>query len=184
MKNYGTPEMLELLREAVNIGANGEVWHHAHMLWAQSMGLQGYKRLNRYESCKDRAHYIKLQNYALDMFGEILQPSWDYVVTAPEDIKGYLEGYIVWENSVYTRLADISSRLIVMGFPSEAKLVREGLPRKELEKVRRMLTEYGLSGWDMTYILPRTKSYMTKSRKRRRREPPPFVCKPVCIFLL
>lgn len=39
MKNYGTPEMLELLREAVNIEASGEAWHHAHMLWAQSMGL-------------------------------------------------------------------------------------------------------------------------------------------------
>lgn len=166
MKNYGTPEMLELLREAVNIGAHGEVWHHAHMLWAQSMGLQGHKRLNRYESCKDRAHYIKLQNYALDMFGEILQPSWDYAVTAPEDIKGYLEAYVGWENSVYTRLGDISARLVALGFPCEAKLVREGLPQKELEKVRRMLTEYGLSGWDMTYILPADKELHDKIKKK------------------
>lgn len=166
MKNYGTPEMLELLREAVNIGAHGEVWHHRHMLWAQSMGLQGHKRLNRYESGKDRAHYIKLQNYCLDMFGEILQPSWDYAVTAPEDIKSYLEGYIAWENSVYTRLADISNRLIVMGFPCESELVREGLPRKELEKVRRMLTEYSLSGWDMTYILPADKELHDKVKEK------------------
>lgn len=40
-----------------------------------------------------------------------------------------------------------------MGFPCEAKLVREGLPKNEIEKVRRMLTEYGISGWDMSYIL-------------------------------
>lgn len=166
MKSYGTPEMLDLLREAVNIGANGEVWHHAHMLWSQSMGLQGHKRLNRYESCKDRAQYIKLQNYALDMFGEILQPSWDYVVTAPEDIKSYLEGYVSWENSVYAHLADISNQLIVMGFPCEAKLVRKGLPRKELEKVRRMLTEYGLSGWDMAYILQADKELHGKIKKK------------------
>lgn len=166
MKNYGTPKMLDLLREAVNIGANGEVWHHQHMLWAQSMGLQGHKRLNRYESGKDRAHYIKLQNYVLDMFGETLQPSWDYAVTVPEDIKGYLEGYIAWENIVYTRLADISNRLIVMGFPCEAELVREGLPRKELEKVRRMLMEYGLSGWDMTYILPADKALHDKIKEK------------------
>lgn len=158
--------MLELLREAVNIGANGEVWHHAHMLWAQSIGLQGHKRLNRYESCKDRAHYIKLQNYALDMFGEIIQPSWDYVVTVPEDIKGYLDGYIDWENSVYTRLADISNRLIVMGFPCEAELVRDGLPRKELEKVRRMLVEYGLSGWDMAYILLADKALHDRMKEK------------------
>ena len=89
------------------------------------MGLQGHKRLNRYESGKDRAHYIKLQNYCLDLFGEILQPPWDYAVTAPEDIKSCLEGYIAWENSVCTSLAGISNRLIVMGFPCEAELVRE-----------------------------------------------------------
>lgn len=166
MKDYGAPEMLELLREAVNIGAHGEVWHHAHMLWAQSMGLQGHKRLNRYESGKDRAHYIKLQNYALDMFGEILQPSWDYTVTAPEDIKSYLEGYIAWEDSVYTRLGDISARLIAFGFPCEAKLVRDGLPRKELKKMRRMLTEYSLSGWDMTYILPADKALHDRIKKK------------------
>lgn len=166
MKDYGSPEMLELLREAVSIGAHGEVWHHKHMLWAQSMGLQGHKRLNRYESGKDRAHYIKLQNYAMDMFGEVVEPDWNYTVDEPEDIKGYLEGYIAWENSVYTRLADISNRLIVMGFPCEAELVREGLPRKELEKVRRMLTEYGLSGWDMTYILPADKALHDKMKEK------------------
>lgn len=37
-------------------------------------------------------------------------------------------------------------------YTREAELVKEGLPRKELKKVRRMLTEYGLSGWDMTYV--------------------------------
>lgn len=166
MKNYGTPEMLELLREAVNIWANGEVWHHAHMLWAQSMGLQGHKRLNRYESCKDRAHYIKLQNYCLDMFGEIVMPDWDFEATPPDDIKGYLEGYIAWENSVYIRLADINNRLIVMGFPCEADLVKDGLPQKELKKVRRMLVEYGMSGWDMAYILPADKALHDKMKKK------------------
>lgn len=168
MKNYGTPEMLELLREAVDIGANGEVWHHAHMLWAQSMGLQGHKRLNRYESGKDRVHYIKLQNYALDMFGEILQPSWDYSVTAPEDIKRYLEGYLAWENSVYARLGDINNQLIALGFPREAALVRNGLPQKELKKVRRMLAEYGLSSWDMTYILSADKKLHDRMKRKKK----------------
>lgn len=169
MKDYGTPEMLELLQDAVNIGAHGEAWHHKHMLWAQSVGLQGHKRLNRYESCKDRAQYIKLQNYVLDMFGEIIEPEWDYAVAAPEDIKEYLDAYINWENSVYTRLAAISNRLIVMGFPCEAELVREGLPRKELEKVRRMLTEYALAGWDMTYILPADKALHDKIKAKERK---------------
>lgn len=169
MKSYASAEMLELLREAVNIGAHGEVWHHAHMLWAQSMGLQGHKRLNRYESGKDRAQYIKIQNYCLDMFGEILQPSWDYAVTAPEDIKSYLEGYVAWENSVYDRLGDIMAQLITSGFPCEAELVREGLPRKELEKVRRMLAEYSLSGWDMTYILPADKKLHDRMKRKEKK---------------
>jgi hypothetical protein len=144
---------MELMREAINISAHGEAWHHKHMLWCQAHGLQGHKRLNRYESYEDRAHYIHLQNYCIDMFAEILEPTWDYVVTSPNDIKGYLEGYLDWEDSVYTRLAAIANELTVLGYPCEAELVGEGLPRKEIEKVRRMLTEYGLSGWDMTYIL-------------------------------
>lgn len=170
MKSYGTPEMLELLREAVNIGANGEVWHHKHMLWAQSIGLQGHKRLNRYESGKDRAHYIKLQNYALDMFGKIVEPDRDFSVTAPDDIKGYLEGYVAWENSVYTHLGDISARLVALGFPCEAELVRDGLPNKELNKVRRMLAEYGLSGWDMTYILPADKALHDRMKRKEKKQ--------------
>jgi hypothetical protein len=141
------------MKDAINISAHGEMWHHKHMLWCQAHGLQGHKRLNRYESGEDRAHYIKMQNYALDMFGEVVEPDWDYIVSAPVDIKGYLEAYLDWEDSVYTRLSDISNDLVVAGFPCEAELVSEGLPRKEIERVRRMLTEYTLSGWDMPYIL-------------------------------
>lgn len=169
MTSYGTPEMLALLRDAISIGANGEAWHHKHMLWAQSMGLQGHKRLNRYESGKDRAHYIKLQNYCLDMFGKILEPDWNFFVSDPDDIKSYLEGYIAREDSVYIRLGDISAKLVEMGYPCEAALVREGLPRKELKRVRRMLTEYGLSGWDMAYILPADQELHDKIRRKERK---------------
>lgn len=100
------------------------------------------------------------------MFGEILRPSWDHAATAPEDIKGYLDDYIDWEDSVYARFSDISNQLISTGFPCEANLVREGLPRKELERVRRMLTEYGLSGWDMAYILQADKELHDKIKKK------------------
>lgn len=153
MRSYGNDKMLSLMREAINIGAHGSMWHLKHMLWAQSHGLQGHKRLNRYESKCDRDHYIKLQNYCIDMFGEVIEPDWDYVVELPKDIKGYLEAYLDWEDSVYSHLSAISNELIVSGFPCEAEMVRENLPRKEIEKVRRMLTEYSLSGWDMPYIL-------------------------------
>lgn len=169
MTDYGNAEMLGLLREAINISAQGEVWHHKHMLWCQSKGLQGHKRLNRYESACDRAHYIKMQNYCIDMFGEIIEPDWDYAVAAPEDIKGYLESYLNWENSVYTRLGAISNSLETMGFPCEAALVQRGLPEKEIGKVRRMLTEYGLAGLDMTYILLKDKELHEKMKKKEKK---------------
>jgi hypothetical protein len=156
---------MELLRDAINIGANGEAWHHEMMLWTQASGLQGHKRLNRYESGEDREHYIRMQNYALDMFGETLEPSWDYAVTAPVDIKGYLEAYLDWEDSVYTRLSAIANELTVLGFPCEAEMVSDGLPRKELERVRRMLTEYALSGWDMPYILIKDRELHNKIKE-------------------
>ena len=31
--------------------------------------------MNRYESDEDRAHYIKLQSYIPDMFGESVEPT-------------------------------------------------------------------------------------------------------------
>ena len=103
------------------------------------------------------------------MFGEVIEPDWDFSVTAPDDIKGYLEGYIARENSVYTRLGDISARLVALGFPCEAELIRKGLPQKELKKVRRMLTEYGLSRWDMTYILPADKELHDRMKRKEER---------------
>lgn len=77
-----------------------------------------------------------------------------------------LERYINRKSSVYAWSADISNRLIVMGFPCEGELVRDGLPWKELEKVRQMLTEYGPSGWDTTYILQTDKELHDKIKKK------------------
>ena len=61
MRSYGNDKMLSLMREAINICAHGSMWHLKHMLWAQSHGLQGHKRLNRYESKCDREHYINAE---------------------------------------------------------------------------------------------------------------------------
>lgn len=99
------------------------------------------------------------------MFGEVIEPDSEYSIDDPADIKGYLEAYLDWEDSVYSRLASISNDLIVMGYPCEAEQVRKGLPRKEVEKVRRMLVEYGLSGWDMPYILLKDRELHEKIKK-------------------
>jgi hypothetical protein len=162
VRSYGNDKCIELMRQAIDIGATGSMWHHKMMLWTQAKGLQGHKRLHRYESGEDRAWYIKMQNYAVDMFGEIIHPSWDATVTAPTDLPSYLDAYLTWEDYVYTKLASIANDLTVAGFPCEADLVCEGLPRKEIERVRRMVTEYGLSGWDMSYILLRDRELHEK----------------------
>jgi hypothetical protein len=138
------------------------------MIWTQLHGFQGHKRLNRYESCKDRAHYIKMQNYCIDMFGESVEPSWNYSVAAPVDLHGYLDAYLAWEDSVYQNLSAIALDLDNMGFPCEAALVREGLPGKEIERVRRMITEYGISGWDMSYILLQDAKLHKKMKKKEK----------------
>lgn len=168
MKGYSNEDTINLLTEAVDIAANGETWHHKHMLWSQSFGLQGHKRLNRYESSEDRRQMVRIQNYIIDMFGVTVEPSWDYVIAEPTGIKSYLEAYLKWENSVYVRLAEINQRLISDGFPKEAKLIRKGLPAKELKRVRRMLTDYALAGWDMPYILEQDKKLHDKIRKREK----------------
>jgi hypothetical protein len=166
MTNYGTTRVLELLKEAVTIGAHGEMWHHEHMMWAQTQGLQGHKRLNRLESGRDRAFYIRLQNYCIDLFAAIVRPDWAFSVAAPGTVKEYLENYLNWENHVYTRLGRIAEELDALGYPAEAELVRDGLPEKELERVRRWITEYDLALWDMSYILLDDKKLHKKIKKK------------------
>lgn len=101
------------------------------------------------------------------MFGEILEPSENFSVSTPNNIQGYLEAYAVWENSVYSRLANINRQLIKLGFPNEAKLVRESLPCKEMKRVWRILTEYSLSVWDMSYILQDNKEFHDKKKREK-----------------
>lgn len=148
-------EPINLLREAINISADGEVFHHKMMLLCQSMGFQGAKRLNRCKSKEDRCHYIELQNYTLDMFGEIIEPSWNYEPVAVKSYKEYLEAYLNWEISVYERVNKISNSLIVAEFKEEASLVASCLKgvRKEIEKCRRWLQEGYNTNWDMSYLL-------------------------------
>jgi hypothetical protein len=168
LRSYGNEKIVALLQEAVDIEAHGEALHHEMMLWCQAHGLQGHKRWHRWNSGEDRRHYIRLQNYALDMFGSTIRPKWDYTIPTPADIKDYLEAYLAWECSVYEDLAAISNDLILVGCPCEAELVRDGLPRKEIEKARRWLTEYSISGWDMPYILERDKALHEKMKEKER----------------
>lgn len=145
---------MELIREAINISANGEAIHHRFMLISQKLGYQGMKRWHRYESAEDRDIYIGLQNYVLDMFDEIIEPNWDFDLPAPNDIKELLKAYLDWEITVYRRISIIANDLISAGFHYESELVAKCLPavRKEIEIARRKLLSYESVGWDKSYI--------------------------------
>jgi ferritin len=164
LNDYGNDKIIALLTQAANMAAHGQMYHHKMMLWTQAHGFQGHKRLHRHESGEDRRQCIAIQNYALDMFGEIIEPSWNYAAPSPGGLQEYLNEYLDWENSVYTKLGEIIAALCADGFSCEAELVREGLNRKEIERVRRMIAEYALSGWDMPYILEKDRELHSKMK--------------------
>lgn len=157
---------MDLLREAINLSANGEAVHHRLMLISQKLGFQGMKRLHRYKSSEDREIYIKLQNYCIDMFDEIIEPNWDYELPAPNTLKDSLNAYLNWELYVHGKLTSISNNLIDSGFTSEADLVLECLPdvTKEIEKTRRMMYDYSMVEYDMPYIKMCDKSLHDKMK--------------------
>lgn len=161
-------EPLKLIKEAINISAHGETFHNKMMLFSQSMGFQGLKRLHRYNSEKDRKHYVEMQNYCIDMFGEVLEPDWNYSISTPRDLKDILNDYLKWEISVYKRINDIGDKLISYNCTCEYNLVTECLydVRKEIEKVRRMIQEYSMSGWDMSYILIKDKKLHDEMKEK------------------
>lgn len=155
LKNYSNNHMiLERLKEAINIFAEGEKFHNKMMLFTHSMGLQGHKRLNRHESSEDRDKYIHLQNYVIDMFGEVIEPKYNYNIETPINLKDYLEKYLAWENTVYKHLSSISNDLITEAYNFESKEISDNIKcvRKEIERVRRMLIDYELVNYDMSYI--------------------------------
>lgn len=160
-------EPLKLIKNAIDISANGEVFHHKMMLFTQMNGFNGHKRLNRVKSKEDREHYIELENYVIDMFGEVLEPTWDYEVTMPKDLKEYLQKYLAWELGVYKEVTEIANKLVVLGYNCESSLVSSCLPgvRKEIEKVRRWLTEFELVNYDMSYILIKDKELHDKIKE-------------------
>ena len=66
------------------------------------------------------------------------------------------------KNSVYTRLADIDR----YGFPVRGGACGGEPALEGAGEVRQMPTEYGLSGWDMTYILPADRELHDRIKKK------------------
>lgn len=168
MKSYLTDSTpLLLLKEAIDIFHQGEVTHHRLMLGTHSLGFQGAKRWHRVQSGEDRRHCLEVQNYVIDMFGDILTADSMATIEFPKDYKEYLESYLDWEIYVYNNITRISNQLMVNNYNEESKLVSKclGGVRKEIEKVRRWLQDYELVKGDMAYIRMKDNELHEKVKK-------------------
>lgn len=145
---------IRLLKEAVNIFADGEVFHEKMSKQTHAMGYQGLKRMHRYESEKDRGHRVMIEHYVIDMFGDILEADWNFVPPDIVDLEQYINTYINWELSVYESLNKIINALVIEGYGSEAKLIEKCLEgvRKEIERARRTKQDFELVNYDISYI--------------------------------
>lgn len=161
-------EAVKLIKQAIDISANGEAIHDKLSRSAHMKGFQGFKRWHRMQSGDDRCHRIKLQHYVIDMFGENLEPLWDYVLIEPIDLKDHLEKYLDWEIFVYEETNRIANELVIKGYNHEAEEVSDCISGvvKEIEKIRRWIEAYSMVNWDMTYILLMDKKLHDKCKEK------------------
>ena len=147
-------EATKLLKQAIDVFANGEMVHDSLSRSAHMKGLQGFKRWHREQSRNDRESRVKLQHYTIDLFEENLEPSWDYSVKESIDLKEHLEQYLDWEISVYVNLGVISNQLVAKGFTNESDLVLGAIcgVAKEVSKIRRWLHDFEFTNYDTSYI--------------------------------
>lgn len=147
-------ENIKILKEVINKMADGEVFHDNMSRICHMWGLQGFKRLHRYNSLEDRNRRIKLQHYIIDRFGENLEPDWDYAVKTPNDIQEMLNYYIDWEESVIETIGEKGNKLILNKWVNEGKKIQNCLDdvSNEIMKARRYRQEFSKAEYDWEYI--------------------------------
>lgn len=145
---------VKLLKEAIEVFAEGEMFHDTLSRSAHMKGLQGFKRWHKMQSEEDRGCRVEVQHYVIDQFGENLTPNWDYEVKTPIDIENHLSLYLDWEILVYKTISRVSNELINEGFSMEGELILKPLEgvRKEVEKVRRWLQDFEFTSYNPVYI--------------------------------
>lgn len=165
-------EAIKLIKKAIDVFAQGEATHDSLSRIAHTLGLQGFKRWHRLQSKEDREMRIYIQHYTIDMFSVNLEPSWDYEMENPTNIKEHLEGYLDWEIYVYENISSISNELVIKNFNNESKKISECLcdVAKEIEKTRRWLQDFEYTEYDATYIKLTDKALHDKIKKIEEKE--------------
>ena len=148
------PEML--LKRAINMFAIGQMFHSNASLESHKMGLQGFKRLHRYYARKDIEAKMKLEHYAIDMFGMTIKPDWESFSELKDikTVKEMLDCYLEHEMNKYAELAEVANELTVNEFLNESHMIREELEcvAREIIKCRRYIQDYENSAWSWHHI--------------------------------
>lgn len=146
----------EQFKRAINMFAIGQMFHANASLESHKMGLQGFKRLHRYYSRKDNEAKMKLEHYAIDMFGMIIKPDWANISDLKDmhNVKEMLEYYLEHETDKYAELAEIANELTVNEFLHESHMIREGLEcvSREIIKCKRYIQDHENSDWSWHHI--------------------------------
>lgn len=165
-----TPKVVDMLAEAINIGSRGMMFHGKMALIAHSMGLQGQKRIHRYNAREDANYMMHIQHYAIDMHGSAISPDTaPWVIPEITDVKSYLQAYLDYELDVEAKMNNLVNRLVIAEKNGEAAQVQNiKCVQKEIEKIRRWMQSFELSGWDMAYILDLDKKLHDKYKEKEK----------------
>lgn len=147
-------EIIKLFKQIIEKNASGEMFHDNMSRMAHMLGLQGFKRLHRYNACEDRERRVMFQHYIIDRHGENLEPDWTYETPIIKSIEGMLNEYIKWEESVIREMSLAGNMLIEKGYVVEGQKAQACLcdVTNEIIKAKRYKQEFEKVGYNWEYI--------------------------------
>lgn len=147
-------EIIKLFKQIIEKNASGEVFHDNMSRMAHMLGLQGFKRLHRYNACEDRERRVMFQHYVIDRYSENLEPEWVYEAPTPRSIEEMLNECIKWEESVTREMSLAGNMLIEKGYVVEGQKAQACLKdvAEEIIKAKRYKQDFEKSGYNWDYI--------------------------------
>lgn len=147
-------EIIKLFKQIIEKNASGEVFHDNMSRMAHMLGLQGFKRLHRYNAYEDRERRVMFQHYIIDRYSENLEPEWVYEAPTPRSIEEMLNEYIKWEESVTREMSLAGNMLIEKGYVVEGQKAQACLKdvAEEIIKAKRYKQDFAKANYNWDYI--------------------------------
>lgn len=149
-------EIKSLLQQAVDAVSMAKSLEEDLMCKAQTLGLQGEKRRQRYESAKSYNFIKFLKCDAFDAYGIELELKH---VAAPSQqvsgIKGYFDVFLSKQEQLYDMLHTIANKLVVNNCQYYAKFLygKCACIVEDTKYTRRTILEGNLVNWSPEFIL-------------------------------